>query len=167
VYVQALDITSHQMLTFVRQLHNLRTSIHGQELKTISNHAQFKTRSWEAFTPPSNFAIVEGKDCLQEYSYGNKVFPHYFCKHCGVHTHLTGNIPPMGGELVMVRINCLDDVEPKELVDAPIKYFDNLNDVVCYAVIDGALHWTGTDDTSHGRRQGMSSTCDCIVKARL
>jgi hypothetical protein len=73
----------------------------------------------------------------------------------------------MGGDLVMVHINCLDDVEPKELVDAPIKYFDNLNDVVCYAVVDGVLHWTKADDGSHGRRQSMSSTCDSIVKARL
>ena len=27
-----------------------------------------------------------------------------------------------------VRVNCLDGVDPKELIDAPVKYFDMLHD---------------------------------------
>lgn len=89
-----------------------------------------KTRSWETVMSPNDFAIIQGEGDLTKYTYNSQKFPHYFCKHCGVQTHLTGHIPPMGGDVVMIHVNCLDDVEPRELVDAPLRYFDNLNDAV-------------------------------------
>jgi hypothetical protein len=42
---------------------------------------------------------------------------------------LTGVIPGLG-EQVMVQVNCLDDVEPKDLAEAPVRFIDNLNDTV-------------------------------------
>lgn len=75
---------------------------------------------------------------MQEYRFGKMVFPHYFCKHCGVHTHITGDIPPLGGELVMVQVNCLDDAEPEEIGEAPIKFINNLDDKVRI----GRYRWT-------------------------
>ena len=33
----------------------------------------------------------------------------------------------MGGAFVSVRLNCLDDVTPEELIAAPVQYFDGLH----------------------------------------
>ncbi len=88
-----------------------------------------KIRSWEALMNPDDFAIIQGKADLTQYTYNKREIPHYFCKHCGVHTHLTGTIPELG-EQVLIQVNCLDDVEPKELAEAPVKFIDNLNDAV-------------------------------------
>ena len=32
------------------------------------------------------------------------------------------------GEQVAVRVNCLDGVDPQELIDAPVKYFNMRHD---------------------------------------
>ena len=36
--------------------------------------------------------------------------------------------PPRSGDQVAVRVNCLDGVDPQELVDAPVKYFNMRHD---------------------------------------
>ena len=88
-----------------------------------------KIRSWEGLTNPEDFTLIQGEGDLTKYTYNKREIPHYFCKHCGVHTHLTGVIPGLG-EQVLVQVNCLDDVEPKDLAEAPVRFIDNLNDTV-------------------------------------
>ena len=43
---------------------------------------------------------------------------------CGVRAFSQGK----DGKQMAVRVNCLDGVDPQELIDAPVKYFDMAND---------------------------------------
>ena len=88
-----------------------------------------KIKSREGLMNPDDFTLIQGEADLTKYTFGKQIIPHYFCKHCGVHTHLTGVIPGLG-EQVMVQVNCLDDVTPQELAEAPVRFIDNLNDTV-------------------------------------
>jgi hypothetical protein len=102
-----------------------------------------KTRSWEALIKPEDFEITQGEAELTEYRFGRRVVPHYFCKHCGVHTHMTGDHPNKG-PTVMVHPNCLDDIPPQEIGDAPIRFINNLEDTVRRR-FGGALCVVNTD----------------------
>jgi hypothetical protein len=48
----------------------------------------------------------------------------HFCKECGVHTHELGSADYMGGDFVGIFLATLDDVEPQELIAAPVRYSD-------------------------------------------
>lgn len=87
----------------------------------------FKSRAWMAFIPASDFRLQRGDPDLREYQFGKKRLHHMFCANCGVRPFTRGE-DAKGGEFLAVRVNCLDGVEPKELVDAPVKYFDMLHD---------------------------------------
>jgi hypothetical protein len=50
------------------------------------------------------------------------VLHHRFCTKCGVRPFSQGD-----GQLA-VRVNCLDNVDPQELIDAPVKYFNMRHD---------------------------------------
>ncbi len=65
----------------------------------------FKTRAW-----------------LAGYQFGRKVIHHRFCQRCGVRPF------SQAGEQVAVRVNCLDGVEPQELIEAPVKHFNMRHD---------------------------------------
>jgi hypothetical protein len=76
----------------------------------------FKTRAWLAGIPASDFRLLSGEQSLGDYQFGRKVIHHRFCQRCGVRAF------SQAGEQVAVRVNCLDGVEPQELIDAPVKY---------------------------------------------
>jgi hypothetical protein len=87
----------------------------------------FKTRAWLAGIPAGDFRLLEGGQSLRDYQYGKKRIHHAFCTQCGVRTH--SRAPDQNGKpFVAVRVNCLDGVDPQELIDAPVKYFDMLHD---------------------------------------
>ena len=50
-----------------------------------------------------------------------------FCTTCGVRPFAHGSDGKGNGSYV-VRVNCLDGVDPGELVDGPVKYFNMLHD---------------------------------------
>jgi hypothetical protein len=39
-----------------------------------------------------------------------------------------GHIEEIGGDFVSVSVACLDDVEPQELIDAPLRFSDGRHD---------------------------------------
>ncbi|WP_204275423.1 hypothetical protein, partial [Enterobacter hormaechei] len=51
-----------------------------------------------------------------------------FCKHCGVRPFGRGNVPEIGGEYVSIQVATLDNAEPAELIEAPLKYFNGRDD---------------------------------------
>lgn len=87
-----------------------------------------KMRNWGVTVKPSAFRLLSGEDALSDYQFNTKSGHHLFCKHCGVHSFGRGNIPEIGGEYVSVKLNCLDDASPSELLESPVRYFDGRND---------------------------------------
>jgi hypothetical protein len=84
----------------------------------------FKTRAWLAGVPASDFRLLSGENLLGDYQFGRRALHHRFCKQCAVRpfSHAADR------KTYAVRVNCLDGVDPQELINAPVKYFDMLHD---------------------------------------
>jgi len=87
----------------------------------------FKTRAWLAGIPASDFRLVSGDDALADYQFGRRTIHHRFCTKCGVRPFSLGS-DPKGDKHYAVRVTCLDGVDPKELIGAPVQYFNMLHD---------------------------------------
>jgi hypothetical protein len=83
-----------------------------------------KTRNWGTIVKPDAFRLLSGEDALSDYQFASKNAHHMFCKHCGVRPFGRGNIPEIGGEYVSIQVATLDNAEPAELIEAPLKYFN-------------------------------------------
>ncbi|MFV8781156.1 GFA family protein [Microbulbifer sp. SA54] len=87
-----------------------------------------KTREWSAVIKPENFRLLQGDDALSNYQFGSKQVYHPFCKHCGVRSFGKGYVEELGGDFVAVYVTALNNIDPRELIDAPVQYFDGRND---------------------------------------
>jgi hypothetical protein len=88
---------------------------------------------------PGDFRLLKGEEALSNYQFGSKQAHHLFCKHCGVRPFGKGYVEEIGGDYVAIYLSTLDDVNPQELIDAPIQYFDGRND----------SWWTTPAETRH------------------
>ena len=98
-----------------------------------------KTRNWSAIVKPEAFRLLSGKDALCEYRFGSKQAAHQFCKHCGVRSFETGHVKEIGGDYVSIKVASLDDVEPQELIAAPVKYANGRDNA----------WWNAPEETRH------------------
>lgn len=80
-----------------------------------------KTSVTSAIVKPPAFALSAGESALAEYQWGAKIARRFFCKHCGVHCFGRGHLAELGGDYVSVNLNCLDDVD---LRDVGVSYWD-------------------------------------------
>jgi hypothetical protein len=87
----------------------------------------FKSRAWLAGIPAGDFRLLEGEQALRDYQFGKMRIHHPFCTTCGVRPFSRAPGPD-GSPFVAVRVNCLNGVDPQELIDAPVRYFDMLHD---------------------------------------
>ena len=69
---------------------------------------------------PADFTLRSGEGALSAYAGRNPSATQYFCRTCGVLTHVAGNLEALGGDFVSVKVNTLDDVEPSALVEGPL-----------------------------------------------
>ncbi len=83
-----------------------------------------KTRNWSVIVKPDTFRLLSGEADLSNYQFNTTSANHLFCKHCGVRPFGSGYLKELGGEYYAIKVNCLDDVDPQELIDAPVKYSD-------------------------------------------
>lgn len=86
-----------------------------------------KDRNWLAAVKGDAFRLLAGEGELAEYQFGGKTIHHRFCKRCGLRPFSHGQ-PKEGNTFYAVNLACLDDVEPADLVAAPVTYIDGRND---------------------------------------
>ena len=67
------------------------------------------------FTPASNFKLLSGEDQLTEYLFNKNHIHHLFCKTCGVQS-FSRALGRDGAPTVAVNANCLEGVNPRELL---------------------------------------------------
>lgn len=83
-----------------------------------------KSRFWGAAVEPEQFKVLAGESELSTY-WTNPV--HHFCRHCGVKVFGRGQRPD-GQVSYAVALTTLDDLDPRELTQAPVAYFDGRHD---------------------------------------
>ena len=87
----------------------------------------FKTRAWLAPVSGDGLRMLSGNEMLRDYQFGKKRIHHLFCTQCGLRPFSRGS-DSKGNPTYAVRVNCLDGVDPQELIDAPVRYFNMLHD---------------------------------------
>ena len=91
-----------------------------------------KARSWLATAAAGDFRLLSGEAELTEYLFHRRRIHHLFCRRCGVRSfgwgEAPGSAPEAGGKFYAIHVNCLDDLAPEDLVNAPVAYIDGRGD---------------------------------------
>ena len=84
----------------------------------------WKTRKWGMTIKPDAFRALTGREELTEYQFNTRSGHHAFCKHCGVAPYGWGHLAQLGGDFVSINLACLDNLDPADLVAAPVRLMD-------------------------------------------
>jgi hypothetical protein len=81
-----------------------------------------KSRNWSVIIKPDAFRLLAGEEALSDYQFGTMSGHHLFCRHCGVHPFGRGYVEQIGGDYVSVQVMSLDNANPEELIEGPVRY---------------------------------------------
>jgi len=73
--------------------------------------------------PDDEFRLLSGEADLSLYQFGSGEARHWFCSHCGIHTHGRPRNNPLRH---VVNARCLDAYEAI-MADVPVRHFDGKN----------------------------------------
>ncbi|MBC7973597.1 MAG: GFA family protein [Myxococcales bacterium] len=91
--------------------------------------ACWKRRWWSVRVKPEGFRSISGVEELSEYKPGAQTGHRGFCTQCGVRPYAWIDAAEWNdGAYVSVNVACLDDLDPAELMAAPIQYMDGRHD---------------------------------------
>ena len=65
-----------------------------------------------AWVPPTDIELVEGKDALEVYRFGDRMVNHHFCRTCGINPF--AEIIEKPGTL-RFNLGCIEDIDPLAL----------------------------------------------------
>jgi hypothetical protein len=89
----------------------------------------WKRRAWTIRVDVGGFRYLGGESELSKYREGAETGHGGFCKHCGMTPYSHVDPAPWNdGEYVALNVAALDDLDPAELLAAPIRYYDGLHD---------------------------------------
>jgi hypothetical protein len=89
----------------------------------------WKRRWWSVRVKPEGFRSFGGEEHLSQYRPGSETGHRGFCKHCGVIPYGWVEAAEWNdGAYVSVNVACLDDLDPADLVAAPVQYMDGRAD---------------------------------------
>jgi hypothetical protein len=88
----------------------------------------WKLRWWGAKASPGDFRLNAGQEATRFGFPTDKPITRALCADCGVIPFGWGHIPEVGGDFVSINLACLDDLEPAELIAAPVTYMDGKAD---------------------------------------
>jgi hypothetical protein len=89
----------------------------------------WKRRWWSASVKPAAFRSLAGASELTTPGAPERVGRGGFCKRCGVTPYAWVDAADWNdGESVSINVACLDDLDPAELLAAPVRYCDGRAD---------------------------------------
>jgi len=88
----------------------------------------WKARWWGAGIKPDAFRLLAGQERTGYAFPTTKFVTRALCTDCGITPFGWGHIPQVGGDFVSINLACLDDLDPAELIAAPVRYMDGKND---------------------------------------
>lgn len=77
---------------------------------------------------PDAFRLVSGQEATGYGFPNDKYLTRALCVQRGVIPFGWVNIPQIAGDFVSINFACLDDLDPAELIAAPVTYMDGRND---------------------------------------
>lgn len=64
-----------------------------------------------AFTPASQFKLLQGEKDLQTFEFNRHMIEHKFCTTCGVQSFALGKNPKTNESMAAINVRCLDGVD--------------------------------------------------------
>lgn len=85
----------------------------------------WKKRWWSVRCRPEDFRAITGESEMVDERAGAASRPGGFCKHCGVKPYAWVDKSEWNPEqYVSINVACLDDLEPGDLLQAPVQFCD-------------------------------------------
>jgi hypothetical protein len=88
----------------------------------------FKNRWWTIKAKPEGFRAKTGAELLSKYKPDEETGHSGFCTKCGVRPYAWVEKSEWNeAQYVSVSVAALDDVDPVEMIEAPVTYYDGLH----------------------------------------